>query len=172
MLVEGTSTAAAIAAGYSAKTANSMAAQLLARPDVAAALAEARAARAVRTNITADLVLQEIAALAFAKLSDFVSWGPDGVSLRDPAKLDTRAVAEVSETPTANGTTRRIKLHDKIAALDKLAKHLGLYAPERVELAGPNGGPIEVSDAHAKLADLVTRAARTPTDEGPRAANP
>ena len=37
------------------------------------------------------------------------------------------AVAEISETVTQNGGTVRIKLHDKIGALEKIGKHLGMY---------------------------------------------
>jgi hypothetical protein len=51
--------AAATRAGYSAKTAKEHATRLLTNVHVAAAIAEARAERSIRTNITADRVLQE-----------------------------------------------------------------------------------------------------------------
>lgn len=59
-----------------------------------------------------------------------MAWGPGGVALRDSAELsddEAAAVAEVSETWSENGGSRKVKLHDKVAALEKLAKHVGLY---------------------------------------------
>ncbi|HEU0084636.1 MAG TPA: hypothetical protein VFQ87_17400, partial [Bradyrhizobium sp.] len=50
------------------------------------------------------------------------------------------AVAQVSYD--RNGGVQ-VRLHDKIAALDKLMRHLGKYVPERHEISGPGGGPIE-----------------------------
>ena len=37
-------------------------------------------------------------------------------------------VVEVSETITAQGSTVRFKLHNKVAALDSLAVHLSMFA--------------------------------------------
>ena len=46
-------------------------------------------------------------------------------------------VADVSRSRTKTGETIRIKLHDKLAALDKLARHLGMLRepPEPKEAA-------------------------------------
>jgi hypothetical protein len=49
-------------------------------------------------------------------------------------------VAEVSYDK--NGGVR-VRLYDKIAALDKLMKHIGGYQPDRHEISGPGGKPIE-----------------------------
>lgn|GEM_PF-3981158 len=39
----------------------------------------------------------------------------------------TAAVAEVIQTETVNGRNLRIKLGDKISALNSLARHLGMF---------------------------------------------
>jgi hypothetical protein len=52
----------------------------------------------------------------------------DGATLSD---ADTRCVAEVSDSQTAGGGATRIKLHDKLAALGKLADRFGI-TPELV----------------------------------------
>ena len=74
----------------------------------------------------------------FADVRDVLEWDKDGVTLKDSAGLSedaVRAVAEVSETAGVSGVkTVRIKLHDKKGALDSLARHLGLFAPERIDL--------------------------------------
>ena len=62
--------AAARRAGYSARTAEAQASRLLANVKISAAIAEAQAARAKRTEITADRVLKEIGLIAFAPIGD------------------------------------------------------------------------------------------------------
>ena len=129
-LIDLNATQAAIRAGYSEKTAYSQGEGLLRNVDVAAAVAEAKAARSERTEITQDRVIEEYAKLAFIEMGMFVEWGENGVTLKASADLPPElraAVAEVSETTTEHGGTVRFKLHDKKGALDSLARHLGMF---------------------------------------------
>lgn len=129
-LVDLNATQAATRAGYSGKTARQMGAENLSKPDIQAALRDAMEARSRRTEVTADAVISELAAIAFANMSDYLDWGPNGVALRGKAELTRNqcaALAEISETLTKSGATRRIKLYDKISALEKLGRHLGLF---------------------------------------------
>ncbi len=64
------------------------------------------------------------------------------------------AASEISETTGEGGRTVRVKLHDKLAALDKLAKVLSLHR-KKVEVSGPNGGPIPMQDAKQRLAAML-----------------
>lgn len=134
-LVDLNATQAAIRAGYSAKRASEIGYQLLQKTTVQQAIQAHQRERSARTGITADRVLQEIARVAFADPRAVMSWGPGGVALRDSAELsdaEAAAVAEVSETWSENGGSRKVKMHDKIAALEKLAKHVGLYDDKTV----------------------------------------
>ena len=129
-LVDLNGTQAAIRAGYSVKTARSTASENLTKPNIVAALQEAMAERAKKLKVSQERVIEELARIGFSNLKDFVEWGPDGVKLKDCADLgddQARCVVEVSQTITESSGTTRFKLHDKIAALDKLARHLGLY---------------------------------------------
>lgn len=129
-LIDLNATRAARRAGYSARSARSIGPRLLKRPAVQAALAEARAAHARRTQVSAERVLKELARIAFASSDDFLDWGPQGVTLRDKTLLDAdqhAAIAEISQ----NGKALRLKLHDKMAALDRLVRHLDLFADMR-----------------------------------------
>ena len=65
-------TRAAIRAGYSAKTASSIGARLLADAGVARAVEAGMAARARRTEIDADRVVLELARIAFADPRDLM----------------------------------------------------------------------------------------------------
>jgi phage terminase small subunit len=83
-------------------------------------------------------VLRELALVAFARMVNFAEWGPDGVTLKPSASLtddQQAAVAEVSQSRSATGGTLRFKLHDKVAALEKLGKHLGLFT-DKLDISG------------------------------------
>lgn len=136
-LVDLNATQAAIRAGYSAQTADKIASELLRKTRVAEAITAAQAARSERTQVTADRVLEELAAIGFARLTDFAAWGPGRFELFASTAVDSRALVEikVKETVLAAGEDGEtvikreygIKLHDKLKALDKLGQHLGLW---------------------------------------------
>lgn len=120
-------TQAAIRAGYAPKTADVQGPRLLGNVGVAAAIAEGKRARSERTQISADRVLEEIAAIAFAHMGQYATWHDDRVSLTDSSEVDPRAVSEVSQRMTRYGNNVGIKLHDKLGALEKLGRHLGMW---------------------------------------------
>jgi phage terminase small subunit len=142
-LVDLNATQAAIRAGYSKKHAGDQGYDLLRRANVVAAVQLALAERSRRTAITADKVLVELARIAFADLRDCVDWDDTGATLKESKELTTdtaRAVAEVTVTRGKSGEKIRVKLHDKMAALTALARHLGLFK-DRIEITGPAGEP-------------------------------
>lgn len=59
-LIDGNATRAALAAGYSEKTARSTGAENLTKPDIAAAIAKSQADRTERTHIDIDYVIQRL----------------------------------------------------------------------------------------------------------------
>jgi phage terminase small subunit len=118
---------AAIRAGYAPGRAARSAHWLLAKPGVRQAVDEANAKRSEKKRITADRVLEELGRMAFSNMRDYVAWGPNGIELRDQALLDddqTAAVAGIEHK--GNGKVARLKLYDKLAALNALARHLGM----------------------------------------------
>lgn len=130
-IVDLNATQAAIRAGYSEKTAEVQGHQLLKKTSVCEAVQAAKAERSKRTEITADAVVKELARIGFSDIADFLSFGKGGIRLEESSEVDTKCLAEVKQTATQFGPTISFKLHDKLGALDKLAKHLGIYAPEK-----------------------------------------
>ena len=129
-LVDLNATRAAKRAGF----ADGSAWRLMRNPEVAAGIEKAQAARAERTRVTADKVVEELAKVAFGDPRRLFSWGPDGVVLRESSELteaEAAIVSEISETRTAAGGSRRIKLRCKLTALTALGKHLGLFGNGR-----------------------------------------
>lgn len=124
---------AAIAAGYSKKTAKSQGQRLLTYANVSAAI-QARREELRRTTITPEKVMQEYLNLLYANMKNYAAWGPGGVKLRPSEELteeEAAAIAEVSETQTGV----KFKLHDKKAVLDSIARMLGLFV-DKIEHSG------------------------------------
>lgn len=171
-LVDLNATQAAIRAGYSQKTAHSQGPRLLENVEVKAALDKARKALSERTEITQDQVLREYAKLGFADIRKAVAWGSvpeinaDGeriypVELKASEDMDDDTAAAVAEVSlTAQGV--KIKMYDKKAALDSIARHLGMFI-DKHEHTGKDGGPIQTEEVSArdilasKLAGLASR---------------
>lgn len=133
-------TQAALKAGYSPRSAEVIGCENLKKPKIALAIQDAIQRRIERTEITSDKVLKEYARLGFSRMDEFTSWGPDGVEWKDSSELSDDAaacVAEVSETISEGGRTRRFKLHSKTAALRDMAQHL--------QLLGKEGGGVNVN---------------------------
>lgn len=133
---------AAITAGYSPKTAYAKAHTLMNLPEVAAAIAAGQAKLAKKFEITADNVLQELAAIGFANIGDYIGkTGRIDIKGLDRAKM--AAVSELIVDVLPGDVVRtRIKLHDKRAALVDLAKHLGLFRPT-TPFDDADGVPVE-----------------------------
>ena len=142
-LIDLNATQAAKRAGYNPTWGR----ELVHKPEVAAAIESAQEKRAQRTRASADRVVTEIAKVAFGDPRRLFSWGPGGIELRESSELteaEAALVSEVSETRTAAGGTRRVKLHCKLTALNALGKHLGLFGNGRkaalLRAAAENGG--------------------------------
>lgn len=132
-LVDLNATQAAIRAGYSERTANEQGARLLAKASVAAAIAEAQAARSERTKIDADYVL------------------------RQAVKLHERCMQEI--VPLTDRKGRQIRDDDgnplfvfnaagAAKALELIGKHVGVQAfKEQVEHTGAMSITIAPEDA-------------------------
>jgi hypothetical protein len=103
-------------------------------------------------GITQTRLIEELSRLAFSDIGNVVAWdnevehvstaalgGPKGETAGEPkvitfrvtvlpsAKIDPTARAAVASISQGVGGELRIKMHDKIPAIDKLARVLGMY---------------------------------------------
>ena len=133
-LIDLNATQAAIRAGYSPHTAKDIGCENLAKPNIAAAISQAIAERSKRTGINQDRVLQELARIGFAKITDVVD--PETAKIKPDASDDDLAcIQSIKIKPNEFGTEREVKLYDKKSALVDLGKHLGLFK-DKLELNG------------------------------------
>lgn len=129
-LVDLNATQAAIRAGYKEKTAYRTGAENLRKPQIQREIQKRMQERQQRTEVTQDMVVKELAAIAFAKATDYVEIRSNGVCgtvvikpTTDLSDQQIRAIAGIKEG--ANGI--EIKLNDKEKALELLGRHLGMW---------------------------------------------
>ena len=123
-------TQAAIRAGYNQRTARQTGAENLSKPVIQTEIMAAMAEREKRTGITADRVLAELAAIAFADTTHAIEIKNGQVVVKDTAGLSSdtrRAIAEIKQTTSLNGGSLSLKFHDKKGALELLGRHLGIF---------------------------------------------
>ena len=128
------------------ETAAAAGARLLRNVKVAAYISERMQERQKRTEVTQDRVIEELAAIAFAKATDFVQISHGNVILTDTSKLSEnqiKAIAGIKEGK--NGI--ELKLNDKEKALELLGRHLGMFK-DKLEVTG-------LEAEQTKLDDLI-----------------
>ena len=104
--------------------------KLLRNTKVQEYISERMQERQQRTEVTQDMVVKELAAIAFARATDYVEIRSNGVCgtvvikpTTDLSDRQIRAIAGIKEG--ANGI--EIKLNDKEKALELLGRHLGMW---------------------------------------------
>ena len=134
-------TRAAIAAGYTEKTAASQSSTLLRNPKVIALLEKFGRAALDRFEIKRERVLGELARLGFSNMADYITIDDGGRASIDLSRLtrdQAAAIQEITveETGEGKGKDRRevvrtkLKLANKRDALELLGRHLKLFEQE------------------------------------------
>ena len=135
-IVDLNGTQAAIRAGYSHKTAYSMAGKLLKKPEIKAKLAQSRQEQESRTIIDADWAIQRYGEIANFKIDDILSFDGRQVTFKPMSEWTPDTKGAVSSIKLdRNGNVVEIKTHSKLAALDALAKHVGLFGDLNAAMA-------------------------------------
>jgi len=137
-LVDQNATQAAIRAGYSAKTAYSIGQRLLKHVEVAAAIEAGRQVLAIRTEVTAERTLEQMARLGWGDLRKAFSpegrlllpheWSDDTAAFISSIEVVTRGAGE-GEVEYVS----KIRAADKRAALADIARTLGMFK-DRMEV--------------------------------------
>jgi phage terminase small subunit len=125
---------------------------------------------AERTGVTLDRVLNEYASIAFSGMSKFIRVSPDGDPIIDlskstPADLDLLAEATVEDFTEGRGEDARdvrrikIKMLDRMKALEALGKHLGMGDKSRDDTTDRLTRAIMEINARGSAAPIATAAA-------------
>ena len=90
--------------------------------------------RQKRTEITQDRVLEELAAIAFARATDFAEIKGGCVIIKDTSGLSEQQIKAIAGIKEGKFGIE-LKLNDKEKALELLGRHLGMFK-DRVEVSG------------------------------------
>ncbi|MFI0608477.1 MAG: terminase small subunit [Anaerolineae bacterium] len=152
-------TKAAIAAGYSEKTATVIASRLMAEPHVKAAWDSIQAKRLAKFELTAEKVIGTLSQIAFGDRREVAEWGPDGLKVKDSGELwpeQALLIQAVSKQDTEWGMTLKVKFENRIEALKLLGKHLKLFLDKhelKLDLGNAHGEVIEFLQGLAENLD-------------------
>ncbi len=143
-LIDLNATQAAIRAGYSD---GNIGRQLITKNNVSAYLSQRQGKLQEKTEITAERVIAELAKIGFANTQDFVNGNNSILELKHIDRDKTAAVSSVETTISESHeivTTRtKLRFHDKVQALEKLGRHLGIFKVDN-EQAPPPPPPAEI----------------------------
>ena len=153
-------TRAAIAVGYSAKTADRAASRLLSNVEVRALLAKLTKKHADKLDLSAEKVLAELSSMGFSNMLDYMKVTEEGGAYVDLSSLTQKqavAIQEVTVDEYVEGKGKharkvkrtKLKLVDKIRSLELLGKHLKLFT-ERVEVTGMAGLADAIAEARKR----------------------
>jgi len=144
-IIDFNATRAAISAGHSERSAAEIGSENLTKPKIQAYIRDLMAERSERTQVTADMVVTRLAQIAFADIDRIVKVvekaAPDttttGESGTDSSKKQNVVVFPTDSIPkhmrgAIAGIKQgrdgiEVKVHDPIAALQLLGRHLGMW---------------------------------------------
>jgi phage terminase small subunit len=149
-LVDLNGSAAALRAGYSESTCRNRAVLLLQDPEIRGRIEDALLARIERTRVNADNVVREYLRLATSDIGELFDDTGAMHPMKDLPKDVRRAIQSVEveelfegrgEERVRIGRIRKVRMIDKIRALDMLTKHVGVrdLFPQKVEISVPEG---------------------------------
>jgi phage terminase small subunit len=129
---------AALAAGYSPKGAAQTACKLLIRADVSCELARVMERKLNKLDVRGDHVLEGLRCTAFCDPAEFFE--ADGHTVRSIHDVPIEARHAISGFNVSKDGSVRVTLANRVEALDKLARNLGLLKPDpppQQQVTGP-----------------------------------
>lgn len=137
------------------ETASSNGSRMLRNDKVQKYISEKIKEQEKRTKVTQDMVIRELAKIAFLDIRKLYT---ESGQLKNIADIDSDVAGAISSLETLEeydgygdnrekvGDTRKVKLLDKTKALELLGKHLGMFR-DKIEV----GGKIDVNNPFAGM---------------------
>ena len=108
------------------ETASAAAARMLRNVKVQKYISDRIEERQKRTEVTQDRVLQELAYIAFARVTDYATVRNDVVKIKNTDELTDEQIRAISGIKEGKFGIE-LKLNDKEKALELLGRHLGMW---------------------------------------------
>jgi len=126
-------TKAAVRAGYSKRSAKQQGSRLLTNDDLLKELKTEIENLNKKTNIELESVLSELKTIAFSDITDYLDFDDNGIKIQDSKKIEKnklRAIESIQISESKNENLKRLKLHSKVNALDRLLDYIELTDPK------------------------------------------
>lgn len=149
-------TQAAIRAGYSEKTANRIASELLSKPDIQDRVAALQSVRVEEVRIDANYVLKRLIEIDEMDVADILDDGGDFLPIRKWPKVWRTTLSGLDIAIINSGDTeaiiKKIKWPDKVKNLELLGKHIGVGAfTEKVDHTSSDGSMSPAKPTRAEI---------------------
>lgn len=150
-------TRSALAAGYGRNYQNAgvYANRLLKKARIKDAVDRRNAEIMAKLDFTPSRIIAEIAKVAAVNTADFVTIDEQGQPHIDMSGVKRRHLAAIASIENTDKGVK-YKAHDKLKALDMLAKLARMYRAERTELTGADGGPIQSATLNVHKIDIAS----------------
>lgn len=163
-LVDRNGTRAAIRAGYTGPTPAWFAWKRLKNPTIRALVDQMTADKLAEHGVRADVVMAKLAAMMNSSIANYID--AEGnidvtqASAEDLEMLDSYSVAETKGAEGGSSRSVKIKLHNKIQAIEKIAKYLNLISDSvKVDHTNTDGSlsPVQRMTEEELLAEAAKR---------------
>lgn len=131
-IIDLNATQAAIKAGYSENSAAEIGCENLVKPNIQNYISFLNEERQNATGITAKRVIEELGKIAFSDIRELMTADNAVLDLKQvdddtAGAISAIEVDEIRMEGMTIGETKKVKLWDKMRALDSLGKHFGLF---------------------------------------------
>ena len=157
-LIDLNGTQAAIRAGYSEKTANEIASENLAKPNIQARVAELKAKRLKRVENEQDSVLKELLNWFYSDVTEFMQLKPEDVKKLDPSlrRLITgfKNVQKTTKDDDGNVVVEdliELRFVSKEKAAEFITKHIGFYELDNLQQKQDTAPRITIESKKGKI---------------------
>lgn len=142
-------TNAAISAGYSKKTAAVAAAKMLIIPNIAAYIQALKADISTAIGVSAIDIANEYAKIGFSDIRQIFDEDGNMIKIKQMSDSSAASIASIEVLEEFDGVgpekkyignTKKVRFYDKVTALDKLAKMLGVDGTTKTLQTNIDGG--------------------------------
>ena len=149
-------TQAAIRAGYSPRTADRMAYELLKKPEIQAFVLQSKAERVEEVKVDANYVLKRLIEIDEMDVADILDDGGDFLPIRSWPKVWRTTLSGLDIANINSGDTetilKKIKWPDKVRNLELIGKHIGVGAfTEKVDHTSSDGSMSPAKPTRAEI---------------------
>ena len=125
-IIDLNATQAAIRAGYSKKTAKLPEYENLTKPNILEKIHNQLKNHKEKANLTVDELINVLMIISFTNIIDFIELKNGEIKLKDPKDMDIDKMAAIQflqTNDTKYGQVQKIKLFDKLKAMEILARY-------------------------------------------------